>query len=57
MTKELGELKYGSGSFPQWKTGDGGHYPTIYRSLLEEHSSNKLVRANQVNQKIPAVDE
>jgi hypothetical protein len=52
----LGGPKYGSGLVPQRKTG-GACYPSMYRALLEEHSGSKLVRVNQVNQRIPVVDE
>jgi hypothetical protein len=52
----LGEPKYGSGLLPQWKTGVA-RYSTVYRALLEEHSGNKLARVNQMNQRIPVVDE
>jgi hypothetical protein len=52
----LGEPKYGSGSVPQWKTGVS-RYPAVYRALLEEHSGNKLARVNQVNQRVPVIDE
>ena len=52
----LGEPTYGSGLVPQWKTGVA-RYPAVYRALLEEYSGNKLARVNQMNQRIPVVDE